>query len=721
MSTPAKADSPIRFGTFEVDLLAGELRKADRKIRIQEQPFRILVLLLEQPGEVVRRDDIIQSLWPDGTFVDYEHSVNTAIRKLREALGDDPDSPCFVETLPRRGYRFIAPVEKPEQSKSDELQAPAGGQTNRRFAGGWKIGIAVGSVVSLIGLALVSFRAYDRASPPTHASALEVIPLTALPGREISPTFSPDGSQVAFGWDGENNGAGFDLYVKVIGTDKPLRLTNHPAGWLGAAWAPDGRSIAVHRIDSKGENAGIFLVPALGGPEQKLVSQNDSGFGGAAVSWSPDGRYLAFTVQGSATVNSDRLFLLSLDTLERKPVETGCSIPYEPAFSPNGETLAYVCRTDAAYFSLNLKDFRTGKNTQLWRGSRLVSGVVWTHDGARIVFSTGSPIITEEGGDLWQITPGQNASPEKVLVGHDATSLAFSSPSQELAYEQVQGNANIWRVDLAGAKTHTRMLAPATRDQYAPIISPDGRRVAFVSKRSGFDEIWVGDSEGGNDRQLSSFGDTVTGTPRWAPDSRQIVFDSRVGGEANVYVVDANGGVPRKLETGTRMNSLPSWSHDGKWIYFASGPTNSSLTIWRVPAEGGRAKQLTKTPSGMLPLESSDGQFVYFVRWADKVRLWRIRTDGSDEKMLDAIPPLRSTGYEWWPGESGIYFWAYPNDKAEVDFLDLRTLRIRRVYMSDKPPAFWRGGLSVSPDAKWLVYSRVDQVDSDLMLVKNFH
>src|SRR5215831_17725965 len=111
MSTPAKSAGPIRFGIFEVDLLASELRKSDRKVRIQEQPFRILVLLLERPGEIVSREYIIQRLWPDGTFVDYEHSVNTAIRKLREALGDDPDSPRFVETVPRRGYRFIGPVK----------------------------------------------------------------------------------------------------------------------------------------------------------------------------------------------------------------------------------------------------------------------------------------------------------------------------------------------------------------------------------------------------------------------------------------------------------------------------------------------------------------------------------------------------------------------------------------------------------------------------------
>ncbi len=253
------------------------------------------------------------------------------------------------------------------------------------------------------------------------------------------------------------------------------------------------------------------------------------------------------------------------------------------------------------------------------------------------------------------------------------------------------------------------------------MISPDGRRIAFSSDRSGSDEIWVCDSNGGNAQQLTSLGGALTGTPRWSPDGKQIVFDSRVGGEANVYVIDADGGIPRKLETGTRINSLPSWSHDGMWIYFASGPTQSSLSAWRVAAAGAHATQLTKAQSSM-PLESPDGQYVYFVRnTADKIRLWRIRPDGSGESMVDAMPPLRSDGYEWWPSGTGIYFYAYPKGKPEVDFLDLRTSRIERIYAPDKPPTLWTGGLSVSPDGKWLVYSRIDEVTSDLMLVDNFH
>ena len=613
---------------------SGELRKNGKRVRLTGQPFEVLTILLEHPGELVTREELQQRLWQSDTFVDFDRGLNAAVNRVREALGDSADTPRFVETLPRRGYRFIGPVERPEQPKSIELPASVNAQRNGIASGGWKIGMAAGSVIFVLSLGLIfSFKNHRWGTHASRPLPLEVVPLTALPGQEISPSFSPDGSQVAFGWDGENNGAGFDLYAKVIGTEKPLRLTNHPAPWIGVAWSPDGRSIAVHRMMPEG--GGIFLVPALGGPERKLASTDDGVWSPwAGISWSPDGKQLAFVAHSpSANVESNQLFLLSVDTLEVKPVETGCgNNTYDPAFSPNGDTLAYSCYQDDGHFSLNLKDLRTRRNTQLWSGVQQIQGVAWTHDGPRIVFSSSSALLsTDQGGDLWQITPGKNVSPEKIAIGHDARSLAFSSSGRRLAYEQSRINANIWRVDLDGEKSQTHVLAPSTREQYGPIISPDGGRVVFISNRSGTNEIWVCDSDGGNSQQLTSFGDALTGTPRWSPDGRQIVFDSRIGGEANVYVMDAKGGVPKKLETGTLMNSVPSWSHDGSWIYFASGPTSSNVTIWRVAATGGRATQLTKTPS-FMPIESPDGQSVYFVRsTADKVRLWRIRPDGSDK------------------------------------------------------------------------------------------
>lgn len=722
MTDAVSTPKVIRFGTYEVDLRSGELRKNGLKVRLTGQPFQILTILLERPGELVPREELQKRLWPGDTFVDFDSGLNAAVNRVREALGDSAENPRFVETLPKRGYRFIGQVEGLPRADSTRSQPAVDDPRNGNAARGWKIGIAAGSLILLAAFGLLVSTSARRFLRQPRPPLLEAVPLTTLPGQEISPSFSPDGSQVAFGWNGENDGAGFDLYVKVIGTDKPLRLTNHPVPWLGAAWAPDGRSIAVNRLAI--EDRGIFLVPALGGPERKLAATNSSSLWApdAAIAWSPDGKQLAFADSPSVGY-STQIFLLSVDTLERKRVETGCDWSFGPGFSPLGDSLVYICLRDDGDYSLNLLDLRGGKNKRLFAGSLRIRNPTWTRDGTRIIFSYGSgntPFVGA-GGNLWQIAPGRTESPEKMPFGHDATSAIVSSSGNRLAYVQTQINGNIWRVDLHGTKANAHVLVTSTREQYAPSISPDSRRVVFASNRSGSDEIWVCDSDGSNAQQLTSFGGALTGTPRWSPDGKQIVFDSRVAGEANVYVIDANGGVPRKVETGTRMNSLPSWSHDGKWIYFGTGSARSNLTLWRVSATGGHAVQLTKKASAM-PIESPDGQYVYFVRFTEgQFRLWRIRPDGSGESIVNAMPPLSSDGYEWWPFKSGIYFYAYKDGNAEIDLLDLTTSRVRRISTLDKPPAPWLGGLSVSPDGKWFLYSRLDETASDLMLVDNFH
>jgi Tol biopolymer transport system component/DNA-binding winged helix-turn-helix (wHTH) protein len=758
----------VKFGDeFELDVGAYELRRAGQPVRLARIPMELLLLLVEQPGQLVTREQIAERIWGKAVFLDIDNGINAVIRRIRLILEDDPEQPRFILTVVGRGYRFIATVEEsaplPPSLSPEEAQPPERhsektlspgpvvedlqqfvepGQRNQNAARiVWRIGIPAGSAILLIAVGLLFPSVNRRLLPPQFPSeSTEVVPLTSLPGQEISPSFSPDGSQVAFGWDGETNGAGFDLYVKVIGTDKPLRLTNHPASWVGVAWSPDGRYIAVNRLDK--EDGGIFLVPALGGPERKLTSTLPVFRPRmAAISWSPDGKQLAFVDHPPSALRTlPQLFLLSLDTLERKAVETGCPRVIDPGFAPMRSQLAYVCIEDDGYFSLNVQEFSGGKSTRLFGGLQRIGGASWTHDGARIIFSYNfSSYNAIAGGDLRQVTLDRPRHMEKMEVGHDASSAVVSSSGNRLAYVQSRVSENIWRVDLNGAKAQAHKLVSSTREENGPNISPDGRKIVFVSNRSGSEEIWVCDSDGDNAQQLTSIGGALTSTPRWSPDGKQIAFDSRAGGEANIYVIDASGGMPRRVETGTLVNSLPSWSHDGRWLYFVNAPADWSPTVWRVAAAGGHAVQLTKAAS-LMPIESPDGRYVYFVRNTEgKFRLWRIRPDGSDGAMVDGMPPLGSSGPEWWPVQSGIYFYGNVAGKQEVDLLDLRTSRIRRIYTPGRPPEpgrsatsrdpqvavqcpdTWGGGLAVSLDGKWLLYSRIDETASDLMLVENLH
>lgn len=218
----------FRFGLFEIDATAGELRKESRPVKLQEQPFQLLLLLVQRAGEVVTREELQRSVWPADTFVDFDHGVNTAVKKIRQALGDSAQNPRFVETLPRKGYRFIAPVSRPEAvavpavlpSPPVRWQVPAIGVAALVLAGGlW----------------------YAMRSKPVPVAEIAGVPapFSSEPGLETDANFSPDGRRVAYSWNGPGRD-NFDIYVKETGVETPVRLTSDPGRDYGPAFSPDG-------------------------------------------------------------------------------------------------------------------------------------------------------------------------------------------------------------------------------------------------------------------------------------------------------------------------------------------------------------------------------------------------------------------------------------------------------------------------------------------------
>jgi DNA-binding winged helix-turn-helix (wHTH) protein len=273
------------------------------------------------------------------TFDDIERNLNIAVNKIREVLGDSAESPRFVETLPRRRYRLIGALE-PVQPQAPVESMPAKNPRRR-----WrKIAAGVLAILSLASGTIVAYR-WHRQQPPQQQEALAAVPFTALPGQETAPAFSPDGSRIAFAWNGDPapGTKGFDLYVKAIGSETLLRLTRHPSEWISPAWSPDGTQIAFHRL--AGADTGIYVVPALGGPERKFRSTQMPGIWGplSMIGWSPDGNWIAFsTVSGDEHL---KMSLLSTDTLETEqlPSDAICLEQAQPAFSHRGDHLAYWC------------------------------------------------------------------------------------------------------------------------------------------------------------------------------------------------------------------------------------------------------------------------------------------------------------------------------------------------------------------------------------------
>jgi DNA-binding winged helix-turn-helix (wHTH) protein len=296
----------LRFGVFEVDLKSRELRRSGLKIKLSAQPFDFLVLLLEHSGDVVTREELRRRLWPSDTFVDFDHGLNAAVRRLRDALGDSAHNPSFIETVARIGYRFIGNVERLNNRENSIPQTKI-----------WSSHSTISLVIISVVLVLVLLGVKRLMTKPEN-SPMTSMPLVTYPGKEFSPSLSPSEQQVVFSWNG-GSGTTSSLYEKVVGSDQCLRLTTAPnAIDFDPVWSPDGREIAFARV--RDGAAGLYTVSPLGGLERKLlntawsVADTDGVFSPGRLDWSPDGKTIVFSDRARAE-QPTALFLLSLDSM----------------------------------------------------------------------------------------------------------------------------------------------------------------------------------------------------------------------------------------------------------------------------------------------------------------------------------------------------------------------------------------------------------------------
>jgi len=337
----------VCFGLFELDLVTGELWRNGIRLKLEGQPFQILKLLLERPGELITREELRKALWASDTFVDFEHGVNAAVRKLRQALRDDAEKPRYIQTIPRRGYRFIFEVKVPAEAAVN-VQAEAGVTATAEVPRATNLWTRIAAVIVVVtACVLVGLFIYQRTRLRRELPRLRIVPFTSYPGYEFCPAFSPDGSRIAFAWNADSSLGfkDFDLYVKVRGSENLLRLTHHPSVGICPTWSPDGTEIAFIRFSgSSNDAASLRVIPALGGVEKELLSiPNGEGVSMPPV-WSPDGKWI---VLGASLHHEDPhwIHFVSVESGEVNeiPHAAGCLAEHWAAFSHSGTQWAYIC------------------------------------------------------------------------------------------------------------------------------------------------------------------------------------------------------------------------------------------------------------------------------------------------------------------------------------------------------------------------------------------
>jgi len=593
------------------------------------------------------------------------------------------------------------------------------------------VGGAVAGVVAL----LVAFMVWWIASRRTaDLSPMRVLSLTSYPGVESSPAFSPDGKQVAFSWEGEN-GDNEDIYVLIVGDDSPLHVTKDPARDVSPAWKPDGSQIAFARLAAG--RAAIYVASPHGGSEQKLAEftaiPSSAGERGTTeesdprLSWSPDGRWLMVSRVTQAGTPGMFLVAAANGTVHRLLTSTNVTDDYRMAvFSPKGNAVAFInggALINGGFIEM-VRVAATNPPTANEAPKRLTSylgtvgGLAWSADGSELLFGR-APYPSPSPPYLWRVPSSGDRAPERIDLAGIGSYPAVSQSGARLAYVRRGLQTDLFRLQ-EGAPPEP--LLASTFNEFDASFSPDGTKVAFATDRGGEgNEIWVAHTSDASTRRSLTRGTyKPEGSPRWSPNGDRLAFDG-VGedGARHVYLVDEAGGRIQEISHKSGFyDQVPSWSRDGRWIYFASYRSGRS-EVWRAPASGGAPQQVSTT-GGSVPFESWDGTTLYYLRENGPIRsLFSMPVGGGPERSLG----ITTAYWNYLPVERGIYYVAPKQGQKmpftfEVRLLDFATGANRAVYsvrLADISP-----GLSVAPDGKTVLIAGVAEITQDLMRIENF-
>jgi Tol biopolymer transport system component/DNA-binding winged helix-turn-helix (wHTH) protein len=602
----------VRFGEFTLDLRSGELSRGGHRVLLPDQPFRLLATLIRQRGELVTRETLRQQLWTDDTFVDFEAGLNAAVKRVREVLHDSAASPVFIETLPRRGYRFIAPVEivtNGEGLESEpsaplvtvtESQTPAATAqdvSGAVFAGRWFI---VALAAALIAVAFVAWASW-HSSNRTQGSRIDaMVRLTNL-GTVMRASLSPDGRDLAYV---TRDGIQESLWVRHDNEGTPVQL----AGPLDGAFdsltvAPNGFIYYTFFSPDK-TNVALSRIPIRGGPPE--VVADASGW----VAFSPDGSKYVSIRNLSQLLRESRVLLVDTADGSSRVVATRRTpesfVMLKPAWSPDGRRLALVGASDVTpgrheIVSVDVHDGTTRRIADL--PLALVLGAAWLPSGLELVIAGREARAAPQR--LWLVSASTGVMRPLTNDVSDYELAGVPSDGSRVFALRLESTRSLWTADATSLDRPTRVVEDAGSrhgfDEFA--WAPDGQ-LLYTVVEAGNADIWTLNPATGRRQRLTS--DPADDyQPTVSPDGRTVVFASGVPG---LWSMSRDGRESRRLTTGG--DTRPSFSPDGKWVAFQrSGVETTPWMVFRLDLETDGLQQIT-APSTMRPDVSPDGRFV---------------------------------------------------------------------------------------------------------------
>ena len=571
-------------------------------------------------------------------------------------------------------------------------------------------------VLAVLSAAALAFGGYWFGVRTRTVISPAPVPLTSSGGMVLNPSFSPDGSQVVFAWNGPRGGH-HNLYLRLIDSNDLLRLTNGPMDEISPAWSPDGKRIAFVRKTGENRRA-LILISPLGSSERKLadLSLNDLGSEGHAyLAWTPDGRYLAAS-------NSNQLDLVSAETGERQPLTKEMPAllgDADPSFSPKGDYLAFVRRLGPFSSRPFLMPISTGAGgvphpagppRELRVPGVVTFSPVWDKRGQLFV-AGGAPF----GMRLYRLSRLDAAGVPLpgITVGG---STALNRETGRLIYTSLLNIQNLYRAAVAApGKVDGRpeRISSTSGNDFFPRYSPDGASVAFASFRFAQFGIWTLQIESPLSSDLAEWGDGLVAVSDWSPDGKSLLlFGTGPQGLYQIYRVAVDTRKVTRLAQDNGHDIYPTYSRDGKTIYYSAASSQSPLQLLRMPASGGPATPVNSR-SVVRARESADGRWLYFAEYLP-TRLYRMPLAGGEvETVLDSL--VDPSSYEL--SDGGVYYWSGDRSAPELRYLDAATKRSQLVM---RPPIPAVPHLSISPDGRWLCFPLIERNSQELMMVEKW-
>lgn len=744
MLPPQQDNGIYEFRGFRLDIAERRLSREGNILSLTPKAFDLLVVLVQNDGRLLSKRELMELVWPNQA-VEEGNLVNNiyTLRKMLDGSASAEES--VIETVPRHGYRFrgnavaltpppVAPSSplvfqrvtvteiQTEEIETDlpfpgEIQdisarpvspplLPAGQPEVPRRP--WKA-IAGGTLALAVVLGGVAWWLKKENRPPDGPPP-KVRPLTGLRDQERDPAFSPDGTRLAYAAKPLNQD-NFDIFITAPGEFSPRRMTQTPANEINPVWSPDAKRIAFQRQRTGPDGQALYdiIIRALDDGTEKLVATA----GEAGFDWSPDGKL--FVLNNKIDLDHPlRLHLVEAETGIRRELQTDQTIPgidLHPKFSPDGQTIAF-CRGVMNPGDIFTVPVNGGPMRRVTTENARVDQLTWLPNGKEIIYSS------DQSGalSLWRVPATGGSSTLVGGITGSPLALAIDPRGGRLAYQMVDSDLNIWK--LAADSDRPELFVGTTQSDDSPQFSPDGRRVAFSSNRSGSSQIWMCNADGSDQKPLTGFvNHFVTGTPRWSPDGKWIAFDSNYGDVTDVFIISPDGGEPRRITDGITVNSLPSWSADGKWIYFCSrrsGPRQ----LWKISVDGGAPVQITRE-GGWESWVTSGA--VFYTKRRRAGGIWSAPLDGGPETVVPELADVPGHRY-WMATNRGIWFVTSPESgRSELKFYDFATRAITaRRKLPALPPFPNPAGLAVSPDEKTVLFIQEDQPKSEIMVLDNF-